>query len=132
MQRTMVRGLLTYLDEAYAQYKFCLPKPLKLPPASHFFWKPLRRYPQARYLLKRAPAWLNKSLPTVPWGDVLAHEDRPRCTNCEFWRHIETCSVGSETPEKLSWGECCHKKRPLGTEMTPGGALCGTSWMRRD
>ena len=129
MERTMVSGLRTYLEQAAVEHRHNVPGALRLPPVDHPFWTPLRKFPETRSLLRRAPTWLRKDYPAVPWGEVLAHEDRPRCENCEFWRHVATYNTG-DTPEKRAWGECCHKLRPLGVEMTPGGALCGSSWLR--
>jgi len=130
MQRALLDGLHSYLQEAYGEYLHGLRKPFKLPPPDHFFWKYLKRTPQARYLLKIPPPWLHPETHAVPWGEVLAHEDRPRCQNCAFWNFA--ASTPNDTTEKTLFGFCNHRARPLGVELTPGGALCGVSWLRRE
>lgn len=131
MQCTMVRGLSSYLKIAYVDHQRGLPNLMRLPPREHPFWKHLVNLPEAKELLSKPPPWLSPDFPTIPWANLLHHPARPRCANCTFWRHTVSYDRAA-TPEKRSIGECLHKAVPLGTETTPGGALCGSSWMRAD
>lgn len=131
MQKSMVVGLRTYLADALRQLPFNRPNSLKLPPRSHPFWEFLQGEPEVRRLLKQTtPEWLSKDLITTPWSTILNHPERPRCSNCGYWKQIAKLPT-NDTREKLTYGACLHIHRPLGVEMTPAGALCGVSYERK-
>lgn len=130
MQRAMIVGLLSYFDALCADRDQALSGQLRAPPRTHPFWVLLNEEPVVRNLLsKKLPHWINPDLVTIPWGNVLNHPERPRCSNCAYWRHLAALDSAT-TRDKLDMGECVHKLRPLGTEMTPSGALCAKSWVR--
>jgi len=131
MQATMLRGLKSYLQMALTDYGRAVPRQLRLPPRGSPLWTLAADLPETKALLALdVPSWLHPLLPVIPWGNVLSHAQRPRCSNCAFWRHTVTYDRG-ETEEKKSFGECAHRLHPLGTDITPGGALCGTAWVSR-
>lgn len=131
MQRSMICGLRTYLTDALRQQPFNRPSNLKLPPRSHPFWEFLKQEPEVRRLLKRrTPPWLSKELIATPWATILNHPERPRCSNCGYWKQVAKLPT-NDTSEKLTYGACVHIHRPLGVEMTPAGALCGVSYERK-
>lgn len=131
MQRTMLRGLRTYLDIALSEHEQ-LVRGLILPPRNHPFWTLQAEVPEVRALLsEKLPQWLHPAAPAVPWQQVLSHPGRPRCDNCAFWQPF--VQFDEKAPrEKRTLGVCHHKTLPLGSEHTPGGAFCGTFWIRKD
>jgi len=133
MQRALVVGLRSHVQLALADYEQALPRQIKLPPEGHIFWALAKDLPETKALLRLSRAvWLAKHLPVVPWGDVLAHPQRPRCSNCQFWNPAVAYAAEPRLiKEKREWGFCLHEATPLGVEMTPGGALCGTSWLAK-
>lgn len=131
MQRTMLRGLRTYLDIALSEHHQ-LVSGLRLPPREHPFWTLQAEVPAVKELLeKQLPRWAHPESATVPWSAILSHPDRPRCENCAFWKPVVQFD-GSAPPEKRTLGVCHHRVIPLGAETTPGGAFCGRFWIRRD
>ena len=131
MQVALVKGLRSYLNAAHVDQTSNRPNLLKYPPKDHPFWTFLQREPDVRKMLKEVnPAWLNPNEIAVPWATVLSHPDRPRCSNCAYWNHVAQLET-NDTREKLIYGNCIHRHRPLGVEMTPAGALCGVSYERK-
>lgn len=131
MERSMLRGLKTYLDIALSEHEQLVPG-LRAPPRDHPFWTLQAEVPEVRALLsKKHPDWLHPEAATIPWSRVLSHSERPRCENCTFWNPF--VQFDQKTPrEKRSLGTCHHREIPLGSENTPGGAFCGAFWIRRD
>jgi hypothetical protein len=128
MQQMLVIGLRSHVQRADVDYQQNKPRQMALPPPEHVFWELAKEIPEAQKLLEGGRArWLAKHLPVVPWGNVLSHPKRPRCETCYFWK--SAVALPGAVKEKRAWGICRHKDTPLGIEMTPGGALCGSSWM---
>jgi hypothetical protein len=109
MEKTMHRGLLSYLEVAVEQSMDLFKKPLKIPERGHYFWECLPP------MGKDGPPWLNENLFTVPWRAVLEHPERPRCERCHFWSELKNDSEG---------GLCFNSALRLG-RLTPREAFCG-------
>lgn len=124
MQRAMAKGLQSYVSIALQDYKRALPKQITLPPSDHVFWQLTKDIPEAIELQQFLGApWLARHLPIVPWGNVMAHPERPRCFNCIYWESV----VELET----ELGLCRHRENPMISRLTPKEAFCGTSWQRK-
>lgn len=131
MTRAMLKSLGGYAHAGISDNDRCQPRLYRLPPRSHPFWTLQAEVPAVRKLLEQhVPHWLDQELVAVPWGAILSHTDRPKCSNCAFWRHAVEFE-SADTRSKLDWGVCVQPARPLGTDLTPSGALCGSSWIRR-
>lgn len=128
MQTAMRVGLRSYLVRALADCQQLKASQMLVPPKDHVFWELVGDIPEAQKLLAIGSApWLAKHLAVIPWGNVLAHPNRPRCATCFFWKPAIQLSEGPKN--KRDWGVCRHKLTPLGSEITPGGALCEDNWM---
>lgn len=128
MQRACLEGLLSYVARAHDAYRRGVPTKLKLPPLDHVFWQLVQGTKEGDALHQFGTAdWLHPTLAVVPWGSVLSHPARPRCSNCEYWSPLARIE-GEQLEEKQQLGLCLHRSVPLGVETTPGGALCGSAW----
>jgi len=135
--RAMVLGMGSYLQNAIISLGELRPPSLRIPAAGHFFWTLVERSPElqealAPALLKTPPPWwLNRSTRYLPWGPILSHPERPRCSNCAFWMPTTRFPPQAFPTASKRWiGICTSPDVPLGVESTPSGALCGTSWIR--
>jgi hypothetical protein len=128
MQTTLRLGLRSYIQRALADCEQMKSAQMLIPGKDHVFWELAADIPEVQKLLASGSApWLAKHLAVIPWGNVLAHPNRPRCATCFFWKPAIQLSEGPKS--KRDWGVCRHKATPLGSEMTPGGALCAENWM---
>lgn len=116
--RVMHKGMLSYYYSAMREHlEGRLKRPMKFPAKLHFFWKCLPKIPER-------PDWLSEDCGVVPWKDVMAHEQRPRCATCKHWQPHHK---DDETEQE--WGTCTSKARPMGvTPLVPDDALCGRSY----
>lgn len=130
MQTALRVGLRSYVVRALADYEQIKSGQMVVPAKDHVFWQLAADIPEAQKLLASGSApWLGKHLAVIPWGNVLAHPQRPRCETCYFWKPAVALSGGMK--EKRDWGICRHGATPLGAEMTPSGALCEVNWMAK-
>jgi len=128
MQTCLRVSLRSYVVRALADCEQMKSAQMLIPGKDHVFWELAVDIPEAQKLLASGSApWLVKHLAVIPWGNVLAHPNRPRCATCFFWKPAIQLSEGLKS--KRDWGVCRHKATPLGSEMTPGGALCAENWM---
>lgn len=134
-QRTMVQGMKTYITDAVQSQERPLCAALRLPLLTHHFWVLVRSSPELTTLLaplriERRPHWLAREAPHIPWGPILNHTARPRCSNCAYWTPLARFPRGAFPTASKRWmGTCAAPEVPLGVESTPSGALCGTSWV---
>lgn len=128
MQVVLRIGLRSHIRRALADCQQLKSAQMLVPAKDHVFWELAAEIPEAQELLASGSApWLAKHLSVIPWGNVLAHPQRPRCETCYFWKPAIQLTEGQKT--KRDWGVCRHKATPLGSEMTPSGSLCAENWM---
>ena len=107
MEKTMHRGMLTYVEAAIEESKDLFKRPMKIPERGHYFWECVPP-------MGEGPPWLNDQLFFVPWRAVLEHPERPRCANCSSWNPL---GKGTEV------GICSSEEVRLG-HLTPQEAFC--------
>lgn len=107
MDRTMHKGMRSYLELAIEESQNLFKRPLKIPERDHYFWQCV---PET----VRGPSWLNDRLSFVPWHEVFRHPERPRCANCARWEPLVAESQG---------GLCRDPDLRLG-RLTPQEAFC--------
>ena len=112
----MHKGMLTYYQAAMADHLRGKKRPRKFPPKGHYFWKCLPP-------LVERPHWLSDEHAVIPWKDVMAHPQRPRCATCLNWEPHHTDEKGIE------WGNCMSPKEPMGVSpLIPEDSLCSRDY----